>query len=166
MHSCYTLFRRNDRNDYFFTNKIMERNRNVKNLTDTARIEETNSYKVKCLLGLLLFRGVSHDTKQPFKHLWYRNLASHPIYRACFSLKRYEWPMADTALHNAETIRKAWTIDLRGWGVWLITMHVKSTNMHHSLSLMKLLGICIFYLSSCDFKVYWQKSLSIDSPRK
>ena len=51
----------------FFTNKIMELNRNAKNLTDTAHIEDRNSSEMRCLFGLLLFRGVHHGTKKPVK---------------------------------------------------------------------------------------------------
>ena len=67
----------------------MERNHSTKELADTARTEDINSSEVRCLLGLLLFRGLHHDTKQRLKDLWYSNLASRPIYRACFYLKRY-----------------------------------------------------------------------------
>ena len=60
-------------------NKIMERNRNAKKLTDTARTKDASSSEGKCLFGLILFGEVYCDTKQPVKDLSYSNLASRPI---------------------------------------------------------------------------------------
>ena len=65
---------------------------------------------MKCLLGLLLFRGVYLDKKQSLKDLWYSNLASRPINRACFGLKRYEWLTTNLAFHNPDTMRQAFEV--------------------------------------------------------
>ena len=60
--------------------------------------------------------------------------------------------MANIAFHNSETRQKAFLNDRmkrRGWDGLLIILkkkQVKSTGMHHSLPLMKLLGIFIHHL--------------------
>ena len=44
--------------------------------------------KKLCLFGILYFRGLYHDTKQPTKELLYDTLSSRKIYSAALSLNR------------------------------------------------------------------------------
>ena len=50
------------------------------------RYSDTNEGEIKCLFGLLYFRGFYHDTKQPTKELWYDTFSARKIYRAAMSL--------------------------------------------------------------------------------
>ena len=138
-----------------FYKKAMERNRNVK-MTYTVRTEDTNSSEVKCLLGLLLFCGVNHDTKQPVKDLWYSNLASRPIYRGCFSLKRYEWLMANIVFHNQETIQQVFLNDRFAKIRWLVDNFEKNAReiyRHTPFTAINETPRNFYSSSSCNFKV-------------
>ena len=52
------------------------------------RCSDSNQKEIKWLFGLLYFRGLYCDTKQPTKELWYDTFSSRKIYRAAMSLNR------------------------------------------------------------------------------
>ena len=43
------------------------------------RYSETNKEEIKCLFGLLYFRALYHDIKQPTRELWYDNFSSKNV---------------------------------------------------------------------------------------
>ena len=64
------------------------------------RYSNTNEKEIKCLFGLLYFRGLYHNTKQATRELWYEHFSVRNVYRASV---RY----AALALSNlVETIKK------------------------------------------------------------
>ena len=69
------------------------------------RYSDTNEEEIKCLFGLLYFRGLYHDTKQPAKELWYDTFSARKIYRAAMSLNRYKWLMRTITFHVHNTVK-------------------------------------------------------------
>ena len=63
-----------------YTNITIKCKREKNKIEKDARTNDTNVEEVRCLLGLLLFRGLFHDTQQSVKELWYSQLSSRPIY--------------------------------------------------------------------------------------
>ncbi len=96
-----------------YTNMAMDvtKQRNPGINLKEARAHKTTLTELKCLFGLLLFRGVFHDTKQRLTDLWYGGVSSRPIYRACFSLKRYQWLMRHLSFHHPRTIAREFLQD-------------------------------------------------------
>ena len=43
------------------------------------RYSDTNKEEIKCLFGLLCFRGLYHDIKQPTRELWCDNFSSKNV---------------------------------------------------------------------------------------
>ena len=66
---------------------------------------DTNEEKIKCLFGLLCFRGLYYDIKQQTKEHWYDMFSARKIYRAGMSLNRYEWLMRTITFHDHNTVR-------------------------------------------------------------
>ena len=62
------------------------------------RYSDKNEEEIKCLFGLVYFRGLYHDTKQPA-------FSARKIYRAAISLSKYEWLMRTTTFHEHNTVR-------------------------------------------------------------
>ena len=56
------------------------------------RYSDTNEEEIKCLFGLLYFRGLYHDTKSANKRAidMYGIFSARKIYRAAMSLNRYD----------------------------------------------------------------------------
>ena len=69
------------------------------------RYSDTNEEEIKCLFGLLYFRSLCDDTKQPTKELWYDTFSARKIYRTAISSNRCEWLMRAIAFHDHNTVR-------------------------------------------------------------
>ena len=69
------------------------------------RYSDTNEEELKCLLGLLYFGGLYHNTKPPTKELWYDTFSARKIYSAAMSINRYEWLMRTITFHDHNTVR-------------------------------------------------------------
>ena len=69
------------------------------------RYSDTNEEEIKCLFGLLYFRSLCDDTKQPTKEVWYDTFSARNIYRVAMSLNRCEWLMRAIAFDDHNTVR-------------------------------------------------------------
>ena len=70
------------------TNETIERKRTPRNRSTTPN---TDLVEMKCLLGLIIMRGLHSDVFLDKKDLWYSEISSRPFYRAGMSLKRFEF---------------------------------------------------------------------------
>ena len=66
---------------------------------------DTNEEEIKCLFGLLYFRILYHDTKQPTNKFWYDTFPANKIYWVAMSLNRHEWLMRTITFHDHNTVR-------------------------------------------------------------
>ena len=85
------------------------------------RYSDTNEGEIKCLIGLLYFRGLYHDTKQPTKELWYDTFSARKIYIAAMLLNRYEWLMRAITFHDHNTVRDDFLEDKFARMRWFLT---------------------------------------------
>ena len=69
------------------------------------RYSDTNEEELKCLFGLLYFRGLYQDTNQPTKELWYDTFSAKKIYRAAMSLNRFKWLERTITFYDHNTVR-------------------------------------------------------------
>ena len=69
------------------TNREIQKHRPSASLTfaDTCKDE------IKCLFGVMLFRGVNHDIKNRTDDLWYGNEVSRNLYRASMTRNRFQF---------------------------------------------------------------------------
>ena len=75
------------------------------------KFDLTDAMEIRCLIGLLLFRGLHRDIKNPTKELWYDTDGSRPLYRACMSRDRFQVLMACLAFHDQNEIRREYATD-------------------------------------------------------
>ena len=109
------------------TNAQMYRNRNViERENDTTN--DTNNEEIRALFGLLLLRGLYWDIQQPCYDLWYETFSSRQ-YRACMSLKRYEWLMKNISFHD--TLRQEYVTDRFARMRWLVTSFERNARMYY-----------------------------------
>ena len=90
--------------------------------------------KKLCLFGILYFRGLYHDTKQPTKELLYDTLSSRKIYRAAMSLNRHKWLISPTIFHDHNTVRADFLEDRFACMKWFLTEFEKKKKMRGSIS--------------------------------
>ena len=92
---------------------------------------DTDVVEIKALFGLLLFRGVLHDVKQPCEQLWYGSLSGRPIYRACMSYKRYQWLMRNLSFNDPFTLRQDFLNDRFARMRWILTKFEDNARKHY-----------------------------------
>ena len=85
------------------------------------RCSDTNEEEIECLFGLLYFRGLYHDIKQPTKELWYDTFSARKIYRTAMSLNRYELLMRTITFHDHNTVRADFLEDRFARIRWFLT---------------------------------------------
>ena len=89
----------------------------------------TNEEEIKCLFGLVYFRGLHYDTKQPKKSSG--TVSARKIYKTAMSLNRYEWLMRPITFHDHNTVRadflKGSFASLR----WIFTEFGKNTRQYY-----------------------------------
>ena len=62
-------------------------------------------------LAVWLNRGLRQDHRTSKEDLWYKEGASRDFYRACFSLARIKFLMANHVCHDIDTIVEAYIHD-------------------------------------------------------
>ena len=98
----------------------MERTRNKSELAIDYRTMDTNIDEFRCLIAILIFRGVYQDTKQILNELWYSPFSSRLCYRVFFNFKRYQWLMKNITFHNQRILRQDFLKDWFARISWLI----------------------------------------------
>ena len=117
---------------------------------------DTNEGEIKCLFGLLYFRGLYHSTKEPTKELWYDTFSAKRICRAVMSLNRYECQMRTITFHDHSTVRDDFLGDRFACmrfekNAWKYYRHTEFFVIDETLR-------NFYVLYNCDFKVYKYES--------
>ena len=87
------------------------------------RYSDTNEEEIKCLFGLLCFRVLYHNAKQPAKELWYD--------RPAISLSRYEWLTRKLTFHDHNTVRADFLEDRFARMTWFLTEFLKNAQKYY-----------------------------------
>ena len=138
------------------TNMQMVKNRERSNRSDSST-RNTDERELRCLFGLILFRGLFSDIQQPCQDLWYSTLASRPIYRATMSLKRYERLTRNISFHDPVKLREMYQNDRFARMRWFVDSFEKNARTHYRHTEF----LCIdktlrnyYGTYHCDFKMY------------
>ena len=118
---------------------------------------DANEEEIKCLFGLLYFRGFYHDTKHPTKELWYDTFSATKIYRVAMSLNKYEWLMRTITFHDHNTVRGDFLEDRFACMRWFLIEFEKNAWKCYWYTEYVVINESLrnFYTShNCDFKVY------------
>ena len=82
---------------------------------------DTNEGVIKFLFGLMYFRGLYHETKQPTKEISHAYFPGRSFYTAGKSLSRYEWLMRTITFHDYSSVRADLLDDSFACMKWLLT---------------------------------------------
>ena len=91
---------------------------------------DTDKEEIKCLFGMLYFRGLQHYTKKSAKELWYDTFSARKIYRAAMSLNRYEWLLRTITFHDHNTVRADFLKDMFVHMRWVLTEFEKNAQQY------------------------------------
>ena len=64
------------------------------------------------ILGLMIFLGLHHDTKNPTKDLWCDKGAQRPLYRAVVDRARFSFIPKCLSFHDCQLLRIQYTDDI------------------------------------------------------
>ena len=95
------------------------------------RYSDTDEEEIKCFFGLLYFKGLCHDTKQPTRELWYDNFSAWNVYRVEISLNRCEWLMKTIRFHDNSTVRADFLGDRFASMIWFLTEFESNARIHY-----------------------------------
>ena len=88
----------------------MDRERSGSNSTE-RRENPSDRDEFYAILGLMLFRGLNHDSKNPTEELWGDKGAQRPLYRAVIDRSRFFFVMCCSTFHDRTTLRIDYTDD-------------------------------------------------------
>ena len=121
------------------------------------RYSNTNEEENKCLFGLLYFRGLYHDAKQPTRELRYDNFSARNVYRAAMSLDKCEWLMRIITFHDHSTVRADFLDDRFARMRWFLTEFENHARKYYRHTEFAAIGETLqnFYAShNYNLKVY------------
>ena len=123
----------------------------------SQRFSDTNIDELYCFFGVLLFRGLYRDTKEPVEELWANDISCRAIYRASISYKRFQWLYRNITFHNHNTIRNDFMTDRFARMRWILNEFEKSARRYYRHTENTVIDETLrtFYATyNCDFKVY------------
>ena len=93
---------------------------------------ETCEDEIRCLIGVLLFRGLNHDIKNRVKDIWYDEEVARNLYRASMSLHRFQFLIKSLSFHDHTTLRSDIVGDAYAKVRWLLDTFERNACLHYN----------------------------------
>ena len=108
---AFSLFMSNEIISMIVISTNVQLNKLRKEGKNPPKFDLTDAMEIRCYIGLLLFRGLHRDIKNPTKELWYDTDGYRPLYRACMSRDRFQVLLACLSFHDHNAIRREFASD-------------------------------------------------------
>ena len=121
------------------------------------KLNLTCAMEIWCFIGILLYRGLHRDIKNPTAELWYDPDGLRPFYRACMDRNRFQILLRCLSFHDHAAIRREYGTDRFARGrVFLDEFEKNCREMYEHGAL-----VCLdetlrnhFSTTNCDFLVF------------
>ena len=131
---------------------------------EIAKIRTTNLPKeadtcideMKCLVGIMLFRGLMHDIKNRTEDLWYDEEVSRMLYRASMSRDRFQFLLRCFSFHSHASVRREIVTDPYAKVRGLLNKFEDNARMHYKHTQLVCLDETLrnFFAHECDLRVF------------
>ena len=134
------------------TNREIQKHRPSASLTfaDTCKDE------IKCLFGVMLFRGVNHDIKNRTDDLWYGNEVSRYLYRASMTRNRFQFLLQCLSCHSHASLRREIVGDAYAKVRGILNRFEENARKHYEHTELVCLDETLrnFFAHECDLRVF------------
>lgn len=113
--------------------------------------------ELMALIGLLLYRGLHRDTKNPTQELWSHPDAQRPMYKALFDRTRFHFLLRCLSFHDPRRLRIDYTNDLFVKMRELLTLFENNLRQNYRHTELVCLDETLrnhFSQTNCDFLIF------------